>query len=265
MEKVKYNHIILQEYQNPESLNILIIIINRPEVRNALNIKLMEELTEVLETYDRKDNFGCFIITGDKKSFAAGADIKEFSDIGVVELYTRNQLAVWDRIKKIRKPIIAAVSGFALGGGCELAMMCDIIISSKSAVFGQPEINLGMIPGAGATQRLARVIGKSKTMEMILTAKTFTAEEMYQVGLVSKVTGEDDYLDKSIEIAGEICSKPPLAVQLAKESVNLAYETHLETGILLERRNFYLLFDSDDKKEGIKAFMEKRKPKWSGK
>ncbi len=241
-----------------------IIQFNRPEVLNAVNMQLMVELVAALETLDKDDTVRCVILTGNDKAFAAGADIKEMADASAVEMLTRDQFARWDRIRKIKKPLIAAVSGFALGGGCELAMTCDMIIASETARFGQPEINLGVMPGAGGTQRLTRAVGKAKAMEIVLTGKTFTAHEAKDWGLVNKVVPIEYYLQEAKDLAGEIASKPPVAVRLAKEAVLKAFDTTIEGGLEFERKNFYLLFASDDQKEGMRAFIDKKKPHWKG-
>ena len=242
-----------------------LIQFNRPEVLNAINIKLMEELVDALENLDRDDDVRAIIITGNEKAFAAGADIKEMADASAVDMLIRDQFARWDRIRKIKKPIIAAVSGFALGGGCELAMTCDIIIASESARFGQPEISIGVMPGAGGTQRLTRAVGKAKAMEMVLTGRMISGEEAIRWGLVNKVVPVESYLEEAKTLAKEIASKPPVAVRLAKEAVLKAFDTTIEGGLEFERKNFYLLFASDDQKEGMKAFVEKRKAEWKGK
>ncbi len=242
-----------------------LIRLNRPDVLNAINMKLMEELVSTLEELDKESGILCIIITGSEKAFAAGADIKEMADASAMEMLQRDQFARWDRIRKIKKPIIAAVSGFALGGGCELAMTCDIIIASESAKFGQPEINLGVIPGAGGTQRLTRAVGKYKAMEMVLTGSMITAEEAKQWGLVVKVVPNEYLMDEAKNLAKAIAAKPPVAVRLAKEAVLKSFDTTIEGGLEFERKNFYMLFASDDQKEGMKAFVEKRKAEWKGK
>jgi enoyl-CoA hydratase len=225
----------------------------------------MSELLEVLQNSDKDNSIGCNVITGSEKAFAAGADIKEMADASAIEMLVRDQFVTWDRIGKIKKPIIAAVSGYALGGGCELALMCDIIIAADNAQFGQPEVNLAVIPGGGGTQRLTKIIGKNKTMEMILTGRRFSAAEMKVAGLVNKITPDESYLEEAIKMAIDIANKPNIAVQIAKETVLKAYETSFENGLQFERKNFYLLFASEDKAEGMKAFIEKRKPIWKGK
>lgn len=241
-----------------------LIQFNRPEVLNAINIKLMEELVSTLEELDKDDDVRCIVITGNEKAFAAGADIKEMADATAIEMLRRDQFARWDRIRKIKKPIIAAVSGFALGGGCELALACDIIIAAESAKFGQPEINIGVMPGAGGTQRLTRAVGKYKTMEMVLTGAMITADEGKQWGVVVKVVPNEHLLDEAKNLAKLIASKPPLAVQLAKEAILKSFDTTIEGGLAFERKNFYMLFASEDQKEGMKAFVEKRKAEWKG-
>lgn len=241
-----------------------IVQFNRPDVLNALTMKLMEELVETLEMLDKDDGVRCVILTGNEKAFAAGADIKEMADASAVEMLTRDQFARWDRIRKFKKPIIAAVSGFALGGGCELAMTCDMVVASETAKFGQPEINIGVIPGAGGTQRLTRAVGKAKSMELVLTGRMISAGEALRWGLINKVVPVECYLEEAKAWAREIATKPPIAVRLAKESVLKAFDTTIEGGLEFERKNFYLLFASDDQKEGMNAFSEKRKPEWKG-
>jgi len=242
-----------------------LIQFNRPEVLNAINIELMIELVDALETLDKDDSVRCLILTGSDKAFAAGADIKEMADASAMEMIARDQFARWDKIRKIKKPIVAAVSGFALGGGCELAMTCDMIVASETARFGQPEINIGVMPGAGGTQRLTRAVGKAKAMEIVLTGKIFTAEEAKEWGLVNMVVPVEYYLQEAKALAMEIASKPPVAVRLAKEAVLKSFDTTIEGGLEFERKNFYLLFAGDDQKEGMTAFVEKRKPTWKGK
>ncbi len=245
--------------------NYAIVQINRPDVLNALNIALMIELVDTLEALDKDDAVRCIILTGNEKAFAAGADIKEMADATAMEMLLRDQFARWDRIRKVKTPIIAAVSGFALGGGCELVMTCDIVIASESAKFGQPEINIGVMPGAGGTQRLTRAVGKVKAMEMVLTGRMINADEALRWGLINKVVPVEYYLEEARNWAKEIASKPPVAVKLGKESVLKAFDTTIEGGLEFERKNFYLLFASEDQKEGMKAFAEKRKPEWKGK
>ena len=241
-----------------------VVQLNRPDVLNALNIKLMEELVAALEELDRSDDVRCMILTGNEKAFAAGADIKEMADATAVEMLLRDQFARWDRIRKLKKPLIAAVSGFALGGGCELVMSCDMVIASETAKFGQPEINIGVMPGAGGTQRLTRAVGKVKAMEMVLTGRMISADEALRWGLINKVVPVEYYLEEAKAWAREIAAKPPIAVRLAKESVLKSFDTTIEGGLEFERKNFYLLFASEDQKEGMKAFIEKRKAEWKG-
>lgn len=261
----KFNNILVSEIENPKGLKVGLIQLNRPDVLNALNNDLMKEVVETLEAFDKDNETGCMVLTGNAKAFAAGADIKEMAEATAIEMLIRDQFARWDRIRKIKKPVIAAVSGFALGGGCELAMSCDMIVASKSAKFGQPEINLAVIPGAGGTQRLTKAVGKARAMEMILTGKMFTADEMYDAGLVTKVVENEIYLDEALELAKEISSKPTIAVQLAKECILKSFDSTIEAGLEFERKNFYLLFATEDKFEGMKAFVEKRKAEWKGK
>lgn len=259
-----YNNILVSEIENKSGLKVGLIQLNRPDALNALNIPLMKEVVETMESMDVDDEIGCMVLTGNARAFAAGADIKEMADATAIEMQLSNRFARWDRIRKIRKPIIAAVSGFALGGGCELAMSCDMIIGAESAKFGQPEINLGVIPGAGGTQRLTKAIGKARAMEMILTGRMMSSKDMYDAGLLTRVVEDAVYLDEAIELGKEIASKPNLAVMLGKESVNKALDLTIEAGLEYERKNFYLLFATEDKFEGMKAFVEKRKAEWKG-
>lgn len=237
---------------------------NRPQQLNALNVSVMEEVAAALEAFDQDERIGCLVITGNQRAFAAGADIKEMAEASAVEMLLRDNIKRWDRIRQIKKPIIAAVSGYCLGGGCELAMTCDLIIASESAQFGQPEVNIGVMPGAGGTQRLTRAIGKSKAMEMVLTGRSLSAREAEQAGLVARVVPVEAYLDEALRLANEIAARPPIAVRLAKEAINKAFETSLSDGLDYERRLFYLLFATDDQKEGMRAFTEKRTAEWRG-
>ncbi len=241
-----------------------LIQLNRPQQLNALNAVVMEELAVALEEFDRHELVGCIVITGNPRAFAAGADVKEMADVTAVEMLRRDSIARWDRIRKIKKPIIAAVSGFCLGGGCELAMACDLIVASESAQFGQPEINIGVIPGAGGTQRLTRALGKSKAMELILTGRYLSAREAEQFGLAARVVPTEVYLDEALKLANEIAARPPIAVRFAKEAINKAFETSLSEGLDFERRLFYFTFTTEDQKEGMHAFIEKRKADWVG-
>ena len=253
--------ILIVEHDGP----VAIVRLNRPRVRNALNQALMGEMTDTLESLGLDSNTRVIVLTGDERAFAAGADISEMVDATVAEMHQRPNLARWDRMRRVKKPIIAAVAGFALGGGCELAMICDMIVAAESARFGQPEINLGIIPGGGGTQRLVLAIGKARAMELILTGRTFSAAEAFDAGLITKVVPSELYLVEAMRLAHEIASKPPMAVQLAKDTVLKAFDSSLETGLDYERRGFNLLFATDDRREGMRAFLEKRKPKFSGK
>jgi len=225
---------------------------------------LMTELMDALAAFDADPAVGAMVITGDNRAFAAGADIREMADASAVEMFLRDQISIFDRILRIHKPVIAAVSGWCLGGGCELAMSCDMIVASENAKFGQPEINLGVIPGAGGTQRLTRAVGKALAMEMILNNRTLSAEEAERHGLVNRVVPAERYLDEALSLAAEIAARAPLAVRLGKEAINHAFEAFLADGLADERRSFYLLFASDDQKEGMAAFVEKRPPQWKG-
>lgn len=240
------------------------IQLHRPQVLNALNTELVDELVETMEEMDGDPKVRCILLTGDERAFAAGADIKEMADVIAVDMLLRNQFSVWDRIRRVSKPIIAAVSGYALGGGCELAMACDLIIAADTASFGQPEINIGVIPGAGGTQRLTRAVGKARAMEIVLTGKPITAEEAYQAGLITRVVPAAELEEKAMNLAREIASKPPLAVRLAKQAVLRAPDMTLENGLDYEQKLFYLLFATEDQREGMQAFIEKRPPKFEG-
>ncbi len=263
-------------YTSPKKMNyefilvhrdepIAVVQINRPQQLNALNSRVIQEVTNALEELDADAAIRCLIVTGNERAFGAGADIKDMSNASAVEMLERNWIAYWDRIKKVNKPVIAAVSGYAFGGGCELAMACDLIVASESAQFAQPEINLGVIPGAGGTQRLTRAFGKSKAMEMVLTGRAIGAREAEARGLVAQVFPTEVYLDEAKNLAREIASKAPIAIRLAKESVNKAFESSLADGLDYERKLFYFLFSTEDGHEGMKAFVEKRKAEWKGK
>jgi len=242
-----------------------IATLNRPEVLNALSVELMDQLVAALEKFDSDPNIHVMVITGSEKVFAAGADIGDMAEASVVEMMERNNLARWLRIKTVRKPIIAAVSGYALGGGCELAMHCDIIIASESAKFGQPEINIGVMPGAGGTQRLTRAIGKFKAMEVILNGRFLSAQEAFEAGLVTRVVAKEQFLAEAMRLAHQIAQRPPIALKLAKEAVLKADEMSLAEGLEYERKLFYSLFATEDQKEGMRAFLEKRKATFKGK
>jgi enoyl-CoA hydratase len=237
--------------------------LNRPKALNALNDALMTELGDVLAKFDADDAIGAIVVTGSDKAFAAGADIGAMKDWGYMDVYkgeyiTRN----WERMKSVRKPVIAAVAGYALGGGCELAMMCDILIAADTAKFGQPEIKLGIIPGAGGTQRLPRALGKAKAMDLVLTGRTMDAAEAERAGLVSRIVPADRLLEEALAVASQIAEFSLPSVMLAKEAINRAYESPLAEGMLFERRLFHSLFATEDQKEGMAAFVEKRKPKF---
>ncbi|HEX3711132.1 MAG TPA: enoyl-CoA hydratase [Pseudolabrys sp.] len=242
-----------------------IIRLNRPNALNALNLALKSELGDAVKKFDADSAIGCMIITGSDKAFAAGADIKEMADKTYNEALIGNFAGDWDEAARARKPIVAAVAGFALGGGCELAMMCDIIIAADNAKFGQPEIKLGVIPGIGGTQRLTRAVGKSKSMEMNLTGRMMDAAEAERSNLVARVVPLASLMDEAMKTAETIASMSLPSVLLAKEAVNRAFEVPLAEGIRFERRVFHSLFATDDQKEGMKAFIEKRAPKWKNK
>jgi enoyl-CoA hydratase len=245
---------------------VTLIRLNRPEALNALNSKLLGELSAALDAAEADAGVGCVVITGSEKAFAAGADIKEMSDKTYAQMFQTDFFAgPARRIEQFRKPIIAAVAGYALGGGCELAMLCDFIIAADTARFGQPEINLGVMPGIGGTQRLARLVGKAKAMDMILTARQMDAAEAERAGLASRVVPADKLIDEALAAARRIAAQSPLAVTMCKELVNAAEETSLAAGVLMERRLFHSLFAFEDQKEGMAAFLEKRKPAFKGK
>ena len=241
-----------------------VVRLNRPKQLNALNLELMELLASALEAFDADDGVRVIVLAGNERAFAAGADIKDMADATVVDQYKRNQFARWERIKRVRKPIVAAVSGFALGGGCELMMHCDVIVASETARIGQPEINIGVMPGAGGTQRLTRAVGKATSMDVILTGRFLTAAEALAGGLVSRVVPVEHYFEEAMKIARLIAEKPPLAVQMAKDAVLKAHEMSLSAGLEYERKLFYMLFATQDQKEGMQAFIDKRKPEFRG-
>ncbi len=242
-----------------------LVTLNRPEAMNAFNAAMTRELMDALDAFDKDDSVGAMVVTGNQKAFAAGADIKEMADKTIQQMYDSDAIGQFARIRTVRKPVIAAVSGWALGGGCEVAMSCDMIVASETARFGQPEITIGVIPGAGGTQRLPRAVGKAIAMEMVLNNRTLSAAEALGFGLVNRVVAPDAYLDEALKLAGELASRAPLAVYAGKKMVNLAYELPLGEALAEEKKTFYNLFGSEDQKEGMKAFVEKRKPVWRGK
>lgn len=244
---------------------VALLRLNRPEVLNALDTVLLRHLADRMEELDQDDSVRVIILTGNSKAFAAGGDIQEMADSTPVDFLNQPFFEAWGRMRKIQKPIIAAVSGFALGGGNELAMLCDMIIATESARFGQPEINLGVIPGAGGTQRLTRAVGKAKAMEMILTGRPISAREALEWGLINRVVEDDKLEEEAMKLALDIANKSPLAVRMAKQSILTAQDVSLEHGLQFEQNAFILLFASEDQSEGMKAFMEKRKPTFKGK
>ena len=254
-----YNTILVETHER-----VGLVRLNRPQAMNALNNELLSELMEALATLDQNPGIGAMVITGSERAFAAGADIKEMADATAVEMLQQNRVGQFDRLRLIKKPVIAAVSGWCLGGGCEIAMACDMIIAAENARFGQPEITIGVIPGAGGTQRLTRTVGKAIAMEMVLNNRTLTAEEALQFGLVNRVVPVERTLDEALELAAEIANRAPVAIRLAKEAILRAFESSLADGLADERRAFYLLFATEDQKEGMAAFIEKRKPEWKG-
>jgi enoyl-CoA hydratase len=241
-----------------------IIRLNRPKVLNALSPELMEQLAAQLEAYDRDDDVHVIVLTGSERAFAAGADIADMADRSMIEMYKRDQFASWDRVRRTKKPIVAAVSGYALGGGCEVVMMCDVVIASENAQFGQPEINLGVMPGGGGTQRLTRAVGKATAMDMILTGRYLTAAEALAAGLVSRVVPQEHYFTEAVNVAREMAAKGPIALRLAKEAVLKSFEMTLTEGVGYEQKLFYMLFGTEDQKEGMRAFVEKREADFRG-
>jgi enoyl-CoA hydratase len=257
---MQYDNIILSSPAD----GVGAVQLNRPKVLNALNTKTMSEILHAMQAYDADPNIRCMILHGDERAFAAGADIREMSDATAVQMMVRNPFSAWEDMRGIKKPIIAAVSGFALGGGCELAMLCDMIVASETAQFGQPEIKLGLIPGAGGTQRMTKAIGKARTMDLVLTGRNFTAQEAFDMGLVSRIVPPAEWLEGAINMAKEIASMPAIAVREGKEAILKSFDLSIEMGLEFERKNFYLLLTTDDAREGMKAFMEKRMPVWKG-
>jgi enoyl-CoA hydratase len=241
-----------------------VVLLNRPDVLNALNDELMGELVVALRELDEDEAIRCIVVGGSERAFAAGADIGQMAEASAMEMYAGRRIDSWDAIRRIRTPIVAAVSGFCLGGGNELAMACDLVIASETAQFGQPETGLGIIPGAGGTQRLTRAIGKAKAMDVILTGRFLEAREAERAGLVSRVVAREAWLDEAKRIAHEVAAKGPIAQRLAKEALNRAFDSTLEVGLDFERRQLYLAFASEDAREGLAAFVEKRQPGFKG-
>jgi len=242
-----------------------LVTLNRPEAMNALNPTILSELMDALEAFDADEAIGAMVVAGNVKVFAAGADIKEMAEASEEQMRQSPFIGSFDRIRKVKKPIIAAVSGWALGGGCELAMSCDMIVASEKAKFGQPEITIGVIPGAGGTQRLTLAVGKAVAMEMVLNNRTLSAVEALQFGLVNRVVPVESFLDEALTLAEEIASRAPVAIRAGKEAVNAVFEGSLTAGLDQEKELFYSLFSTEDQKEGMQAFIEKRKPNWQGK
>lgn len=252
---------VLLEKDGP---HVGLLTLNRPKVLNALSPELMEALCQGLETLNADPEVRAIVITGNARAFAAGADLQVMANASPTEMLRRNTLQYWQRIQAIEKPLLAAVSGYAFGGGCELAMACDMIVASETAKFGQPEIKVGIMPGAGGTQRLAKAVGPYRAMEMILTGEPIPAREAYAAGLVNRVVPVERYLEEAKELAHLIAARPPIAVRLAREALKYGVETTLRDGLMVERRNFVLLFDTQDQKEGMNAFLEKRAPVFKG-
>jgi enoyl-CoA hydratase len=241
-----------------------VVLLNRPKQLNALSGVLMDELVAALRALDEDDAIRCIVLGGNERAFAAGADVGELASATPIELYANRRIDRWDAIRALRTPLVAAVSGYCLGGGCELAMTCDIVVASETAQFGQPEINLGVLPGAGGTQRLTRAVGKATAMDVILTGRTLSAHEALGAGLVARVVAREAWLEEAKRVAREIAAKSPVAVRLAKEAVDEAFEAPLSVGVEFERRAFYLARASNDATEGLNAFVEKRRPRFEG-
>ena len=254
------DQLVLVEREPP----IATVLLNRPKQLNALSDELMEELVRAVRELDADDAVRCIVLGGNDRAFAAGADIGVLAQTSPVEAATSDRLARWDSIRKVGKPTVAAVSGYCLGGGCELAMLCDVIVAAEGARFGQPEINLGLMPGAGGTQRLTRAVGKAVAMDVILSGRFLTAQEALAAGLVSRVVGDEAWLDEAREVARAIGKQSPVALRLAKEAVNRAFEGPLQLGVEYERQAFALALSSEDAREGMAAFLEKRKPDFKG-
>ncbi len=257
----KYQDILVET----PTAGVGLIRLNRPDAMNALRRQLMNELVDAASAFDADPAIGAIVITGSEKFFSAGADIKEMAGASAVEMMRGGMIESWNRLAAIRKPLIAAVSGHCLGGGNELAMMCDIMLAAENAKFGQPEINIGVIPGAGGTQRLTHAVGKSMAMEIVLNDRRLTAEEALYFGLVSRVTPVERLVEEAVELAAQIAQRAPVGVQMGKAAVNKAFELSLSEGMAHEKTLFYFLFGTEDQKEGMRAFAEKRKPEWKGK
>lgn len=257
---MNYQNIIVRQEEA-----VGIIQLNRPKALNALNRALIDELVAALKEIEQDHSIRVVILTGNERAFAAGADIKEMAEASAVDMQKRNPFVIWDEIAAFSKPLIAAVSGFALGGGCELMMHCNLVVASETAQFGQPEINIGVMPGAGGTQRLTKTIGRLKTMELCLTGEMIPAKEALTLGLVNRVVPVEVYMEEAMKLARTIAEKPPIAARLIKEAVNKAVDLPLQDGLDFERKGFYLLFATEDQKEGMRAFIDKRKPNFLGK
>jgi len=258
---MKNQFVLVQKDLRP---HVALLQLNRPKELNALNLELMGELRDALRELDQDPEVRAMVLTGNERAFAAGADIHQMSDKSAIDLLLIDQFATWEQIRRLRKPLIAAVSGFVLGGGHELMMHCDLVVASETARFGQPEILLGIMPGAGGTQRLTRQVGKTLAMEMVLTGQMIGAEKALHHGLINKVVPVEIYLDEALKLAAEVAEKAPIAVRLAKEAVLKAQDSSLSEGLEFERKNFYLLFASQDQKEGMEAFVQKRPPRFTG-
>jgi enoyl-CoA hydratase len=242
-----------------------LVTLNRPKALNALNAEILHELVEALQVYDAETSIGAMVITGSERAFAAGADIKAMAEANLTDMLNDSFIDLFDGLRKIKKPVIAAVAGSALGGGCELAMSCDMIVAAENARFGQPEVTIGVIPGAGGTQRLTQAVGKAVAMEMVLNNRTLSSSEALAYGLVNRVVPNERYLEEAMGLAGEVAERAPLAVRMGKEAVNKSFELSLSEGLEAERRMFNMLFATEDQKEGMRAFIEKRKAEWKGK
>lgn len=252
--------IVTEQYRQ----HIALVELNRPKELNALTLPLLTELRDALQALDNNEDVRVILLSGNDRAFAAGADIKQLASKGPIDMHKMDLFGLWEGIKNTRKPLIAAISGFALGGGCELAMLCDMIVASETAQFGQPEIKIGVMPGAGGTQRLTRAIGKARAMELVLTGKFISAQEALQWGLVNRVVPVEMYRSSALELAEEVAKMSPLATEMAKEAINHSYESSLSEGLYFERKNYHLLFGSEDQKEGMNAFIEKRTPEFKG-